>query len=73
MITAEKMQDVLTFKDEPLTANDRCDSCSAAAKVRVYMKTSNLELMFCGHHMRKQEEALTAVAYFNPDWDTELQ
>jgi hypothetical protein len=29
--------------------------------------------MFCGHHMRKQEEALTSVAYFNPDWDTELQ
>ena len=62
MITAEKMQDVLDFKDEPLTA-----------KVRIYMKTSNLELLFCGHHMRKQEEALIPVAYFNPDWDTELQ
>ena len=73
MITAEKMQDVLDFKDEPLTANDRCDSCSAAAKVRVYMKASNLELLFCGHHMRKQKEALIPVAYFNPDWDTELQ
>jgi Zn ribbon nucleic-acid-binding protein len=73
VITAEKMQEVLTFKDEPLTANDRCDSCSAAAKVRVYMKTSNLELIFCGHHMKEKQESLSSVAYFNPDWDTELQ
>lgn len=73
MITAEKMQEVLEFKDEPLTANDRCDSCGAAAKVRVYLKTSNLDLIFCGHHMKRQEKALTPISYFNPDWDSNLQ
>ncbi len=73
MITAEKMQEVLDFKDEPLTANDRCDSCSAAAKVRVHMKTSNLELIFCAHHMREKQKSLNSVAYFNPDWEAALQ
>ena len=36
---------------EPLTANDRCDSCSAAAKV--VFTFLNGELMFCGHHYAK--------------------
>jgi len=36
---------------EPLTLNDRCDSCSAAAKV--VFTFLNGELMFCGHHYNK--------------------
>lgn len=69
---------MLTVKDRsinaaPLTANDRCDSCSAAAVVRVFMKNSNLELIFCGHHMRKNISKLTDVAYFDPNWESALQ
>lgn len=33
-----------------MNANDRCDRCSAAAKVRV--KLLNGELLFCGHHAK---------------------
>ena len=39
-----------------LTAQDRCDSCSAAAKV--VFKFLNGELMFCGHHANKNKEVL---------------
>lgn len=38
-------------KDWVLTANDRCDSCSAQAYVRI--KGSTGELYFCGHHYEK--------------------
>ena len=41
---------------EPLTANDRCDSCSAAAKV--VFTFLNGELMFCGHHAKTKYESL---------------
>lgn len=41
---------------EPLTANDRCDACSAAAKV--VFTFLNGELMFCGHHAKKNLESL---------------
>lgn len=34
-----------------LTANDRCDRCGAAAKVRATLTTG--ELYFCGHHARE--------------------
>lgn len=71
MVTAEKLQEA--FTDEPLTSRDRCDRCSAAAKVRVFMKDSTLELLFCGHHMRNNEEQLKKVAYFNPNWEAALQ
>lgn len=69
---------MLTMKEEvieaaPLTALDRCDACSAAAKVRVYMNESNLQLLFCGHHMRKNEASLKNVAKFDPNWESALQ
>lgn len=34
-----------------LTANDRCDSCSAQAYVQVTGVTG--DLLFCGHHYNK--------------------
>ncbi len=34
-----------------LTANDRCDTCSAQAYIRI--KGSTGELYFCGHHYEK--------------------
>lgn len=55
--------------DAPLTLQDRCDRCGAAAKVRVFMNDSNAELLFCGHHMRKFEPSLVSVATFDPEWD----
>ena len=71
MVTIEKLQEA--FKEEELTANDRCDRCSAAAEVRVYMKDSNLELLFCGHHMREYADKLKNIAYFNEKWESALQ
>lgn len=39
------------------TLNDRCDACSAAAKVE-YRKAA-LSLLMCGHHSRGHEAKLT--------------
>ena len=45
-----------------LTLNDRCDSCGAAAYVKVTGVTG--ELLFCGHHYNKASgEKLTAFAF----------
>lgn len=44
-------------KTDTLTLRDRCDGCSAAAYVHVFL-TDGGELMFCGHHFQKHEVAL---------------
>jgi hypothetical protein len=43
-----------------LTAADRCDRCGARATSRVTL-TGGGELLFCGHHTRRYDEALRAV------------
>jgi hypothetical protein len=43
-----------------LTAQDRCDSCSAAAMVVATLL--NGELMFCGHHAKKLSDTLMKKA-----------
>ena len=50
-----------------LTANDRCDSCSAQAKVVATFL--NGELMFCGHHARLLKDTLTlkAATLYDPE------
>jgi hypothetical protein len=48
-------------KEYTLGATDRCDQCSAEALVLV--KGVNGELMFCGHHYKINEEALSKFAY----------
>lgn len=50
-----------------LNALDRCDKCSAAA--RVIATFLNGELMFCGHHAKEQKEALLskAAGVYDPD------
>lgn len=55
-----------------LTANDRCDSCSAAAKVVATF--INGELMFCGHHARESKEALMlkAINIYDPEGEVTL-
>jgi hypothetical protein len=56
-----------TVVAQELTALDRCDQCSAAA--RVIATFINGELMFCGHHAKAKREALfsKAVNVYDPD------
>jgi hypothetical protein len=53
---------------EPLTLNDRCDTCSAAAKV--VFTFLNGELMFCGHHAKDKYEALSleSLSVWDPEY-----
>lgn len=50
-----------------LNANDRCDLCSAQAKVVTTFL--NGELLFCGHHAREKYELLKqkAVNVYDPE------
>ena len=50
-----------------LTANDRCDRCSARAMVRATLK--NGELYFCGHHAKETGYtlALQALEIYDPE------
>ena len=41
---------------EPLTANDRCDSCNAQAYVQVFLQQG--DLLFCAHHYKENEDKL---------------
>lgn len=43
-----------------LTANDRCDTCSAQAYVQVFLIEGSL--LFCAHHFTKNEDVLTRKA-----------
>ena len=43
------------------TAADRCDRCGARATTRVVL-SGGTDLVFCGHHSRRYDEALRAVA-----------
>ena len=43
----------------PLTRLDRCDRCSAAAKLIALLPTG--ELMFCGHHAREYRAGLIDI------------
>jgi hypothetical protein len=59
-------------------ANELCDRCSAAAKLRI-MTAGGGELVFCGHHANKFAEDLAKIAVqvaADPDFvwrGTELQ
>jgi hypothetical protein len=44
----------------PLTRLDRCDRCSAAARVRALLPAGG-ELLFCGHHARAHAPQLAAI------------
>lgn len=44
----------------PLTASDRCDRCSAAAKVRAVLPNGG-ELLFCRHHFNDHEARLVEL------------
>lgn len=57
----------LQTPERELTLQDRCDSCSAAAKVIATFL--NGELLFCGHHARSMHESLKvkAVNVYDPE------
>jgi len=42
-------------------ADERCDRCSAAGKLRVRLAERG-ELVFCGHHANKYAEQLVGIA-----------
>ncbi|MFL6127885.1 MAG: hypothetical protein ACJ73E_02325 [Mycobacteriales bacterium] len=44
-----------------LTSAERCDRCGARAATRVVLPAGH-DLLFCGHHSRRYDEALRAVA-----------
>lgn len=46
-----------------LTAKDRCDSCSGAAVAQVKIGSGDSNLLFCGHHWRKQRAGIEARGY----------
>ena len=58
---------VTTEVNRQLTAQDRCDACSAAAQVIVTF--INGELMFCGHHAKDKADSLMlkSVNIFDPN------
>lgn len=55
----------LTERLAPLTAQDRCDRCSAQAYFRALFV--NGELLFCGHHGRELMDSLLSEALLVED------
>jgi hypothetical protein len=58
------MTPTLTPPSETVTvpaADERCDRCSAAGKLRILIAGGG-ELVFCGHHANKYAEDLAKIA-----------
>ncbi len=67
------MSTKLVVKGTPLTRQDRCDRCNAAAQVRALLLTG--DLLFCGHCGREAYKSLEKVAIsiedpFNQLWES---
>ena len=45
----------------PPAAEERCDRCNAAGKLRILLAGGG-ELIFCGHHANKYAERLVTIA-----------
>ena len=50
-----------TLASPELTRADRCDRCSAAARVRATLASGG-ELLFCQHHANEHEAKLMELA-----------
>ena len=63
----DKMATQEQMAGRELTTEDRCDSCSAAAKVVATFL--NGELLFCGHHARDLKDSLLkqAATLYDPE------
>lgn len=65
---------------EDLKVSDRCDRCGAQAFVRVHSIQTFTEddklimgdLLFCGHHFTKYEDALVTAGYAFDDFRDKL-
>lgn len=59
--------ELIPTEDRELKATDRCDSCSAAAKIIATF--INGELLFCGHHAKEKQKALLskAIKVYDPE------
>lgn len=57
----------VTSTGRELNSQDRCDACSAAAQVVATFL--NGELMFCGHHAKKNKDNLVSKSanIFDPE------
>jgi len=42
----------------PEIVGERCDSCGGTVTARYQASKGNLNLFFCGHHIRKQADSL---------------
>jgi hypothetical protein len=71
-LTGELINSILTvykIPDAPLTVQDRCDGCPAAAQVRVHRPPSEEhphrrgQLQFCGHHYTRHGANLKAEGW----------
>ena len=63
------MYEIVGHKERMLTRFDRCDRCSAEAKVRAKMNSGDLHL--CGHHFKQYEELLRETClslYSEMEW-----
>ena len=56
--------------ERPLTTADRCDACGAQAFIRVVLASG--ELLFCGHHGRRNMTSLEKQALFIQDETSRL-
>ncbi|EPH02894.1 hypothetical protein HMPREF1531_02210 [Propionibacterium sp. oral taxon 192 str. F0372] len=63
--------DAMTL-DRQLTAEDRCDRCSAQAYMRVTLPSGG-ELLFCAHHGKVHHEKLNQVALHIQDETQQLR
>lgn len=56
-----------TDTNRPLKVSDRCDRCTAQAKVRATLASG--ELYFCGHHARETGNKLVmqSVQVYDPE------
>lgn len=52
--------------EAPLTAEDRCDRCSARAMIRATLVSG--ELYFCGHHAREASSLIQkSISIYDPE------
>ncbi|MEI6622059.1 MAG: hypothetical protein WCP28_09150 [Actinomycetes bacterium] len=68
--SAGTLEKTVVPEASPLTAQDRCDRCVAAAAVRTVFIHSDgsRELLFCGHHFNEHEDKLVAAGAMINDY-----
>lgn len=73
--TAERPKSAVVVNSVPLTISDRCDACGGrsdngivtAPQAFARAVKGDLEILFCGHHLRRHEAALIAGGWLIDD------